>query len=1382
MYCHVSATNPVSARLIGAIFLERGLVTEEQLQAALAVQVETKEHLGEILVQHFGVSRIELASVLAEQWADLERANAGATPPESEKPTLQIVPTTAEVSAAAAEEAEQSGEGEPRRPLGEIFVERGLVTDAELDRALEIQKEGGEKLGEILVAQGSITRLQLASALAEQWTALRKIRPPSSTEGVPTPAAAAVPRDVVPSAEVERLHEAVSALEQRVRAAESIGAREPWREEITSATEGLQSTITELESRLADAATRDEVSSLEELRTRVQELSNRLEEKAASERIQDADLTRRVESAAEAAEAAKSSLGGALESMSLRLADVESRVHDRSEVTDLLQQLEALGASVAELGGEVSGFETDELRNEVKRLADEVNRLGAGPREADPKLVARVDALAERVDDVARAKGDHSAVERELAALAKRLETLEGSGSEIAEIRGSLAELHARPPVDSVLAERLSHYGAAPDQLAELRGRLDQLEQRNDELAEQSPALDERLGSLAGRIEELAARPVGDPDLADRVERIASRLESASTAEHVAELRAQVDELAARPQAEPGLSERIERVANRLDVTPSSEQLDELRSRLDDLSSRVAAPPEGVAELRAQVESFALRPEGDPALAEKLEELAARFEQAASAEQLQDLHTRLDDLSSSVAAPTEGLDELRSQVETLASRPVGDPTLAESLEQLSARLEAAPSHEQLHELRARLDDLSSRPAGDPELAKRVERLADRLDELASQPGDDPALADKLEELATRLQTAPSQEQLQKLRKRIDDLSSRPAGDPALPEQIERLANRLDELSSRPAGDPGLGDRLDVLSSRLEELAARVDAPAKDISELNARVEDIASRPGGDPALAKQVEKLERRLGDLSERTSASPSPELFDELSKRLDQMSDRLQKLPKLRDRIDELSGRAWVTPEDVAELRSRVEELASSTQSADSSEGELASLADELRRSVERLGARVDAVEELASDRSAAADLEPRLDALEGKVAETAEHGAATAESLQYMTERVSAVDELRARLDEVVERVAERESAEHSAQRKTVKKSDLATLREELEGRVEALVGRFDSLATEAESAQSSLRDKVDSVAESVREAAKTHQAELDERVTSAESDAATLRERLTQLEQMHAAADAAEAERKDAVADVDRRLEELATQLAEQVSEPQPDAGPALDELRAELASLVDRLERSDATTAERLAKLTSDLEAVAQSGIDLLAHVEREATGETSDLVDRVGSLERRVDADAALADEQVRATEEALRDGLAALGGRLAETESSYVEAGDALRRSIERLGAAIVEADSVAGSRAHSPVVAPPEPEQDASGPFLAFVPNDGGYALQEIDAAVPAVGSALSVPDEADDLVVTRVGRSPLPLDRRRCVYLERRTMPPTAADRVP
>jgi hypothetical protein len=187
MYGFVSAPDALPARLIGAIFLERGLVTEDQLQAALALQKESKEHLGEILVQHFGVSRIELASVLAEQWADLERANAGSPGVDKGRvPTPRPVELVQAVDDAAALEPGEGepgqgepGEGEPaegqpvegegirglRRPLGEILVEQALVTDDELDRALQAQRESGDKLGEILVAQGSITRLQLGGAL-----------------------------------------------------------------------------------------------------------------------------------------------------------------------------------------------------------------------------------------------------------------------------------------------------------------------------------------------------------------------------------------------------------------------------------------------------------------------------------------------------------------------------------------------------------------------------------------------------------------------------------------------------------------------------------------------------------------------------------------------------------------------------------------------------------------------------------------------------------------------------------------------------------------------------------------------------------------------------------------------------------------------------------------------------------------------------------------------------------------------------------------------------------------------------------------------------------------------------------------------------------------
>ena len=68
---------------------------------------------------------------------------------------------------------------------------------------------------------------------------------------------------------------------------------------------------------------------------------------------------------------------------------------------------------------------------------------------------------------------------------------------------------------------------------------------------------------------------------------------------------------------------------------------------------------------------------------------------------------------------------------------------------------------------------------------------------------------------------------------------------------------------------------------------------------------------------------------------------------------------------------------------------------------------------------------------------------------------------------------------------------------------------------------------------------------------------------------------------------------------------------------------------------------------------------------------------------------RLGELEQRLDAEAAQADERTKVTERALRKGLATLGERLAESETAYTEAGNTLRRSIERLGRAIVETDA---------------------------------------------------------------------------------------------
>lgn len=62
------------------------------------------------------------------------------------------------------EAAEQSW-----RPLGELLVTKGLVTQDELERALKEQEETGRLLGSILVDRGFVSGPALAIALAEQY-------------------------------------------------------------------------------------------------------------------------------------------------------------------------------------------------------------------------------------------------------------------------------------------------------------------------------------------------------------------------------------------------------------------------------------------------------------------------------------------------------------------------------------------------------------------------------------------------------------------------------------------------------------------------------------------------------------------------------------------------------------------------------------------------------------------------------------------------------------------------------------------------------------------------------------------------------------------------------------------------------------------------------------------------------------------------------------------------------------------------------------------------------------------------------------------------------------------------------------------------------------
>ena len=76
-------------RLIGAIMVERGLLTPAQLREALEVQAEQGGLLGEIVMAQFGVSQVQLSQVIAEQLAELEAEAGSDSSSSEERPQLR---------------------------------------------------------------------------------------------------------------------------------------------------------------------------------------------------------------------------------------------------------------------------------------------------------------------------------------------------------------------------------------------------------------------------------------------------------------------------------------------------------------------------------------------------------------------------------------------------------------------------------------------------------------------------------------------------------------------------------------------------------------------------------------------------------------------------------------------------------------------------------------------------------------------------------------------------------------------------------------------------------------------------------------------------------------------------------------------------------------------------------------------------------------------------------------------------------------------------------------------------------------------------------------------------------------------------------------------
>jgi hypothetical protein len=166
-----SATDLVGEMMLGQILLQRGQILEEHIHQAIKVQRATSMRIGDIFVKIGACTRANVADALSHQ-AALRRVRENLNESAAEKVSK---PDTRGTGLKLVGEA----------MLGEILVERNLITRRQLERALESQKQNGTRIGETLVQMGATTMEQIEQALRVQSRERRFTNQPSKSADEP---------------------------------------------------------------------------------------------------------------------------------------------------------------------------------------------------------------------------------------------------------------------------------------------------------------------------------------------------------------------------------------------------------------------------------------------------------------------------------------------------------------------------------------------------------------------------------------------------------------------------------------------------------------------------------------------------------------------------------------------------------------------------------------------------------------------------------------------------------------------------------------------------------------------------------------------------------------------------------------------------------------------------------------------------------------------------------------------------------------------------------------------------------------------------------------------------------------------------------------------
>jgi chromosome segregation ATPase len=290
----------------------------------------------------------------------------------------------------------------PRRPLGQMFVEQGLVTDQELEEMLAEQVTTGERLGEILLRLGVVSGPALTQALMEQLGVELKKALAAALEAGRLDLAQREQTQARLEAELAKRDERIAALEEK-SAAGDVQTK-------------LEAALQKARARLAR---REEQLAAElERRENVERAAGRVKAQLRAELVEKEKRIVALKAEGEQLVRRATALQSALEKVR---AAAEVQAQFQEGLTEKNQRIDLLDARARELvqrGGSLeSALATaKEARTELEKTLEEACAAGVVREQLDTELTARVARISKLEKQAAELDRRTAESERALAA------------------------------------------------------------------------------------------------------------------------------------------------------------------------------------------------------------------------------------------------------------------------------------------------------------------------------------------------------------------------------------------------------------------------------------------------------------------------------------------------------------------------------------------------------------------------------------------------------------------------------------------------------------------------------------------------------------------------------------------------------------------------------------------------------------------------------------------------------------------------------------------------------------------------------------------------------------------------------------------------------